>query len=92
MQSFDGRKVRDSASELPEGYDAPAFQTQALQHSNVKSTWDADNRDRRQTLVAGKRATKDDIRDDDFKVSPSQPHPPPPGHKWQAIEILAYDL
>lgn len=67
-QSFDGRKIRDSASELPEGYDAPAFQTQALQHSNVKSTWDADDKDRRRTLVAGKRATKDDIRDDDFKA------------------------
>ena len=41
-QSFEGRRVRDSAADVPAGYEAPpAFATAALQHTSVKLTWDA---------------------------------------------------
>lgn len=52
---------------VPDDYVAPAhFATLALQHTNVKLSWDADDGDRKRTL--GKRVTKDELRDDDFKV------------------------
>lgn len=66
MQSFEEREVRDRAESVAEDYEAPTFQTQALQHTRVKSTWDADDASRKRAL--GKRVTKDELRDDDFKV------------------------
>jgi hypothetical protein len=66
-QSFEGREVRDVATSVPEDYVAPpAFATLALQHTNVKLTWDKDDDARKRTLA--KRVTKDELRDDDFKV------------------------
>ncbi len=52
---------------MPDGYEPPNFQTVALQHTNVKLTWDADDDGRKRALSA-KRATQADIREDDFKV------------------------
>lgn len=66
-QSFEGREVRDVAMSVPEFYVAPAaFATLALQHTNVKLTWDKDDDARKRTLA--KRVTKDELRDDDFKA------------------------
>ena len=66
-QSFSGRKVRDTAAEVPEDYEPPTFQTAALQHTDVKLTWDADDDGRKRALSAS-RLTGDQIREDDFKV------------------------
>ena len=71
MQSFEKRQVRDAASEVPADYTPPDFTTAALQHTNVKLTWDADDDTRKKALR--KKMTEDDIKDDDFKVS-SQAH------------------
>lgn len=55
------------ATSVPEDYVAPAaFATLALQHTNVKLTWDKDDDARKRTLA--KRVTKDELRDDDFKA------------------------
>lgn len=67
MQSFAERQVRDSASSVPGDYSPPDFTTVALQHTNVKLTWDADDDTRKKALR--KKMTEDTIRDDDFKVS-----------------------
>lgn len=66
-QSFEGREVRDRVTGVPDDYVAPpAFANLALQHTNVKLTWDADDDNRKRTLA--KRVTKDELRDDDFKA------------------------
>ena len=66
-QSFEGRQVRDTAADVPANYEPPpSFSTAALQHTNVKLTWDADNDQRRRAL--SKRVTANELRDDDFKV------------------------
>lgn len=67
MQSFAERQMRDSASSVPGDYTPPDFTTVALQHTNVKLTWDADDDTRKKALR--KKMTEDTIRDDDFKVS-----------------------
>ena len=66
MQRFKKRQVRDAASEVPVDYTPPDFTTAALQHTNVKLTWDADDDTRKKALR--KKMTEDDIKDDDFKV------------------------
>jgi hypothetical protein len=58
--------VRDCATEVPPDYEAPNFQTRALQHTSVKLTWDGDDDARRRTLR--KKMTQDAIREDDFRV------------------------
>lgn len=67
LQSFAQRQVRDTAREVPADYAPPDFTTAALQHTNVKLTWDADDDSRKKALR--KKMTEDSIRDDDFKVS-----------------------
>lgn len=41
---------------------------QALQHTNVELTWDAGDTSRKAML--NRKVTEDEIREDDFKVSP----------------------
>ena len=65
-QSFEDREARDTAEEVPANYEAPIFGTAALQHTRPKLTWDADDDDRKKLLA--KRVTKDQMREDDFKV------------------------
>ncbi|DBA79259.1 TPA: hypothetical protein ACH3X1_009072 [Trebouxia sp. C0004] len=65
-QSFLRRQVRDKAEEVPPDYAPPDFTTAALQHTNVKLTWDADDDTRKKALR--KKMTEDSIRDDDFKA------------------------
>ncbi len=73
LQSFVKRQVRDTAEEVPPDYAPPDFTTAALQHTNVKLTWDADDDTRKKALR--KKMTEDSIRDDDFKVSFAAEHP-----------------
>ena len=63
-QSFNGRQVRDSATELPDDYVAPVFQTKALQHTNVELTWDKVDGERKKTL--SRKLNADDLKDEDF--------------------------
>ena len=66
-QSFEGRAPRDVATEVPPGYvPPPAFATAALQHTNVKLTWDADDVVRKRTLA--RKLTQEQLHEDDFRV------------------------
>lgn len=46
--SFDDDQPRDSCSKVPDGYRPNEFTTDALTHSNVKLTWDADDTTRKE--------------------------------------------
>eukprot|EP00850_Spirogloea_muscicola_P002722 SM000010S04360 [mRNA] locus=s10:1113688:1117900:- [translate_table: standard] len=48
--SFKARQLRDQATDVPQDYVAPNFQTRALQHSSVKLTWDEDEPSRTRAL------------------------------------------
>lgn len=63
-QTFEGREVRDSAADVPPDYEAPEFQVKALQHSNVKLSWDDDDPARRKTFR--RKITEDNLKDEDF--------------------------
>jgi hypothetical protein len=66
-EDFSGRQIRDEARGVPEGYEPPAFKSQALQHTKPKLTWDADDAARAKAL-SRQVATADDLKDDDFKA------------------------
>lgn len=64
--SFEGRQIKDSASSLPETYQAPFFETKALQSTKPELTWDQLPVDR--VSVTQKRFTKEQIREMDFQA------------------------
>ena len=57
---------KDEARELPVIYESVEFVTEALQHSKVNLTWDADDVDRQKTTK--RHFTKQDLKDMDFKA------------------------
>ncbi|KAF2228068.1 hypothetical protein BDZ85DRAFT_255358 [Elsinoe ampelina] len=64
--SFDDDKPREECSVLPSGYKPNEFVTEALTHSKVKLTWDADDATRKE---AQKRAfTRAEIDENDLKA------------------------
>ncbi|KAF4551490.1 Pre-rRNA-processing protein esf1-like protein [Elsinoe fawcettii] len=64
--SFDDDKPRDECNTLPKGYKPNEFVTEALTHSKVKLTWDADDATRKE---AQKRAfTRAEIDENDLKA------------------------
>ena len=66
-QSFSDRTQRDAAVEVPADYQPPpAFQTKALQHTNVQLTWDKGDEGRKRVL--SKKVSADDIKEDDFRA------------------------
>jgi hypothetical protein len=56
----------DVANSAPQNYKPAEFVTQALQHSNVKLTWDDEDPERVKTTR--RKFTKDDLNDMDFKA------------------------
>ncbi|KAJ3040885.1 pre-rRNA-processing protein esf1 [Rhizophlyctis rosea] len=56
----------DEASDAPQAYQPVDFVTLALQHSNVKLTWDEDDTER--TKLTRRKFTKEDLKDMDFKA------------------------
>lgn len=65
-EDFSTRKVRDEAADVPAGYKPPDVKIAAMLHTKPRLTWDADDDDRKRTL--SRRLTKEQLRDDDFKV------------------------
>lgn len=56
----------DETLEAPMIYEGTEFVTHALQHSNVKLTWDAEDPER--SKVTRRKFTKDDLKNMDFKA------------------------
>ncbi|KAI8580198.1 hypothetical protein K450DRAFT_238631 [Umbelopsis ramanniana AG] len=57
---------RDTANHAPENYRPLEYVTEALQHSNVKLTWDEDDHDRMN--MTRRKFTKEDVENMDFSA------------------------
>ena len=66
-EDFSQRKVRETATAVPSGYRPPDVGIAAMLHTKPKLTWDAEDEGRKKMLH--KRVSKDELRDDDFKVA-----------------------
>ncbi|KAL1991187.1 hypothetical protein VTN49DRAFT_5691 [Thermomyces lanuginosus] len=65
---FSDDQPRESCERIPDGYRPTEFVTDALQHSKVKLTWDADDRARKDAQARAFRAAKEDLDDNDLKA------------------------
>lgn len=65
---FSDDQVRDECDKIPEGYKPNDFVTDALQHSNVKLTWDAEDASRKQAQARAFRGSRNDINENDLKA------------------------
>lgn len=66
-EDFGGREPREVATQVPSGYKPPEVGAAAMLHTKPKLTWDAEDEGRKRMLH--KRVSKDELRDDDFKVT-----------------------
>lgn len=60
--------ARDECTRVPEGYKPNEFVTDALQHSKVKLTWDADDMTRKEVQARAFRGSRKDIDENDLKA------------------------
>lgn len=65
---FDDDKPRDQCSRIPDSYKPNEFVTDALQHSKVKLTWDADDKSRKEAQARAFRGSRQDIDENDLKA------------------------
>ncbi|KAK9831160.1 hypothetical protein WJX74_005437 [Apatococcus lobatus] len=65
-KEFSAFEVRDTATHVPADYIPAGFSTAALQHTNVKLTWDDDD-DRRKKMLR-RRVTEGELQDEDLRV------------------------
>ncbi|OQE43393.1 hypothetical protein PENCOP_c003G02843 [Penicillium coprophilum] len=65
---FSDDKARDECSRIPDGYKPTEFVTDALQHSKVKLTWDADDKSRKEAQARAFRGSRQDIDENDLKA------------------------
>lgn len=66
--SFEGDRVRDECSSIPDDYKPNNFVTDALQHSKVKLTWDAEDNVRKEMVKKAFSGSRRDIEDNDLKA------------------------
>lgn len=65
---FSDEKARDECDDIPDGYRPNEFVTDALQHSKVKLTWDADDRSRKEAQKRAFAGSRADIDENDLKA------------------------
>jgi hypothetical protein len=65
---FSDDKPRDECERIPDGYKPTEFVTDALQHSKVKLTWDADDAVRKEAQAKAFRGGRKEIDENDLKA------------------------
>ena len=65
---FSNDKTRDECDRVPNGYKPNDFVTDALQHSKVRLTWDADDGTRREVQRKAFSGSRADIDENDLKA------------------------
>lgn len=65
---FSDDKPRDECDRIPDGYRPNEFVTDALQHSKVRLTWDADDRSRKEAQKRAFAGSRAEIDENDLKA------------------------
>lgn len=65
---FSDDKPREQCERAPDGYKPSEFVTDALQHSKVKLTWDADDNARKEAQAKAFRGGRKEIEENDLKA------------------------
>lgn len=65
---FSDDKPREQCDRMPDGYKPTEFVTDALQHSKVKLTWDADDKARKDAQAKAFKGGRREIEENDLKA------------------------
>ncbi len=65
---FSSDKPREECERIPDGYKPNEFVTDALQHSKVKLTWDAEDVSRKEAQARAFRGSRQEIDENDLKA------------------------
>ena len=65
---FSADRARDDCERIPDGYRPNEFVTDALQHSKVRLTWDADDGSRKEAQKRAFSGSRTDIDENDLKA------------------------
>ncbi|EED21981.1 pre-rRNA processing protein Esf1, putative [Talaromyces stipitatus ATCC 10500] len=65
---FSDDKPREQCDRIPDGYKPTDFVTDALQHSRVKLTWDADDKARKDAQAKAFKGGRKEIEENDLKA------------------------
>lgn len=65
---FSDDKARDECERIPDSYKPNEFVTDALQHSNVKLTWDAEDATRKDAQAKAFRGSRKDLNENDLQA------------------------
>jgi NUC153 domain len=65
---FSDVNARDECEKIPDRYKPNEFVTDALQHSNVKLTWDTEDASRKEAQAKAFRGSRKDIDENDLKA------------------------
>ena len=65
---FEDDEPRDECARIPDGYRPNEFVTDALQHSRVRLTWDADDGTRKEAQKRAFAGSRNDIDENDLKA------------------------
>ena len=65
---FSNDRARDDCERIPDGYRPNEFVTDALQHSKVRLTWDADDGSRKEAQKRAFSGSRTDIDENDLKA------------------------
>ena len=66
--SFSDDEARDECQKLPDGYKPNEFVSDALQHSRVRLTWDAEDASRKEAQAKAFRGSRKDLNENDLKA------------------------
>ncbi|EAW18269.1 pre-rRNA-processing protein ESF1 [Aspergillus fischeri NRRL 181] len=84
---FSDDKPRDECERIPDGYQPNEFVTDALQHSKVKLTWDAEDKSRKEAQARAFRGSRKDIDENDLKAYLASDSSDDEGER-EAVEVV----
>ncbi|KAF7155092.1 hypothetical protein CNMCM5623_005300 [Aspergillus felis] len=85
---FSDDKPRDECERIPDGYQPNEFVTDALQHSKVKLTWDAEDKSRKEAQARAFRGSRKDIDENDLKAYLASDSSDAEQEEEEAVEVV----
>lgn len=85
---FSDDKPRDECERIPDGYKPNDFVTDALQHSKVKLTWDADDKSRKDAQARAFKASRDELDENDLKAYLASDNSDEESEEEEGVEVV----
>lgn len=85
---FSDDRPRDECERIPDGYKPNDFVTDALQHSKVKLTWDADDKSRKDAQARAFKGSRDEVDENDLKAYLASDSSDDEEDEGEAVEVV----